>query len=61
MGASWCVSCKIVGLTNPGSNPITDIWMTIPVLAGTQRIGYSWLDATPGRVAFDENRMVLGV
>lgn len=53
------MSCKIVGLTNPGANPITDIWMTIPVLAGTQRIGYSWLDNTPGRVAFEENRMVL--
>ena len=61
VGASWCVSCKIVGLTNPGANPITDIWMTIPVLAGTQRIGYSWLDNQPGRVAFNDNRMVLGV
>lgn len=35
--------------------------MTIPVLAGTQRIGYSWLDGTPGKVAFSDHRMVLGV
>ncbi len=35
--------------------------MNIPVLAGTQRIGYSWLDAVPGQVAFSDNRMVLGV
>lgn len=45
--------------TNPGENPITDLWMTIPVLAGTQRLGYSWLDATPGKVAFADNQMVL--
>lgn len=35
--------------------------MTIPVLAGTQRLGYTWLDGTPGKVAFSDNRMVLGV
>lgn len=35
--------------------------MTIPVLAGTQRLGYNWLDGIPGRVAFGDNRMVLGV
>ena len=35
--------------------------MTIPVLAGTQRLGYSWLDGTPGKVAFSDHRMVLGV
>lgn len=61
MGAPWCVACKIVMTTNPGANPITDLWMTIPVLAGTQRIGYTWLDNTPGKVAFADNQMVLGV
>ncbi len=35
--------------------------MNIPVLAGTQRIGYSWLDGIPGQVAFPDNQMVLGV
>jgi hypothetical protein len=35
--------------------------MTIPVLAGTQHLGYTWLDGTPGKVAFSDNRMVLGV
>ena len=35
--------------------------MTIPVLAGTQRLGYTWLDRTPGKVAFADHRMVLGV
>lgn len=59
VGAPWCVACKIDMTTNPGANPITDLWMTIPVLAGTQRIGYSWLDATPGKVAFADNQMVL--
>ncbi len=61
VGAPWCsVSCKINLSTNPGANPITDLWMTIPVLAGTQRLGYTWLDGTPGKVAFSDNRMVLG-
>jgi hypothetical protein len=35
--------------------------MTIPVLTGTQRIGYTWLDGVPGKVAFADNRIVLGV
>ena len=36
--------------------------MTIPTLAGTRNtLGYSWLDGTPGKVAFADNRMVLGV
>ena len=62
VGAPWCsASCKINLSTNPGANPITDLWMTIPVLAGTQRLGYTWLDGTPGKVAFSDNRMVLGV
>lgn len=60
MDADWCVACKIIGNTNPGANPVTDIWMTIPTLAGTKnRLGNSWLDAIPGRVAFSDNRMVL--
>jgi hypothetical protein len=43
-GAPWCnASCKVTTLTTPGNNPITDIWMTIPVLSHG-RLGYSWLD-----------------
>ncbi len=61
IGAPWCVSCKIQLDTTPGANPITDLWMTIPVLAGTQHLGYTWLDGIPGKIAFSDNRMVLGV
>lgn len=61
VGAPWCVSCKVKLNTTPGANPITDLWMTIPLLAGTQRLGYTWLDGIPGKVAFSDNRMVLGV
>jgi uncharacterized repeat protein (TIGR01451 family) len=61
-GSLWCSnSCKVVGLTNPGANPIMDLWMTIPVLAGTKHLGYTWLDGTPGKVPFSDYRMVLGV
>lgn len=34
--------------------------MTIPVLSRA-RLGYSWLDATPGKIAFADNKMVIGV
>lgn len=34
--------------------------MTIPVLSNA-RLGYSWLDNEPGKIRFDENKMVLGV
>lgn len=34
--------------------------MTIPTFAGTNHLGYSWLDGMPGRIAFQDNRMVLG-
>lgn len=67
VGAPWCGqpgtvdACKVKLDTTPGANPITDLWMTIPVLAGSQRLGYTWLDGTPGKVAFSDNRMVLGV
>lgn len=62
IGAFCSASCKITNLTNPGANPITDLWMTIPVLAWTQqKLGYSWLDGIQWRVAFNDNRMVLGV
>ncbi len=36
VGAAWCVSCKLNLWTNPGANPITDLWMTIPALANTK-------------------------
>lgn len=70
VGASWCgrpgerdalgndISCKIKGLTTPGANPITDIWMTIPALSRAR--GYSWLEGEAGKIRFEENRMVLG-
>jgi hypothetical protein len=58
--ATWCdSSCKILTTTNPGANPIADMWMTVPTLSSA-RLGYSWLDV-PGRIRFSENRMVLGV
>ena len=55
-GAPWCTSCKVSGLTNPGANPLTDLWMTIPRLSQA-RMGQSWTNVIP----FSENRMVLGV
>lgn len=61
IGSFCSANCKITILTNPGANPITDLWMTIPVLAGTQRLGYTWLDGERGKVAFNDNRMVLWV
>ncbi len=51
--------CKLNAWTNPGANPITDIWMTIPSFSNT-RLGYSWLDGEVGKISFIENRMVLG-
>ena len=33
--------------------------MTIPVLSNA-RLGYSWLDGVPGKIRFEDNRMVLG-
>jgi hypothetical protein len=58
--ASWCDNlCKILTTTNPGANPIADMWMTVPTLSSA-RLGYSWLDV-PGRIRFSDNRMVLGV
>lgn len=61
VGAFCSATCKVTTLTTPGANPITDLWITIPVLAGTQRLGYTWLDGIPGKVAFSDHRMVLGV
>ena len=34
--------------------------MTIPQLSNA-RLGYSWLDGVPGKIAFADNKMVLGV
>jgi hypothetical protein len=57
---SICTSaCKVDIFTNPGANPITDIWMTISTFGGT-KMGYSWLDGTPGKIRFEDNRIVLG-
>lgn len=30
VNASWCVACKVDLTTNPGANPITDIYLSIP-------------------------------
>ena len=60
VGASWCKACKIFGETNPGANPITDLWMTIPYFDRFNRLGYNWLDGQNGKIAFQDNRMVLG-
>lgn len=58
----WCnQDCKVrFQTTNPGENPITDIWMTIPTMDNTTRLGYSWLDGQPGKIKFQENRVVIG-
>jgi hypothetical protein len=61
VGAPWCKVCKIDGLTNPGANPITDLWMNIPTLAGTNRnFGTNWLDGESEQIAFADNRVVVG-
>lgn len=56
------MACEINTLTNPGANPITDLWMTIPLLSNT-RLGYTWLDTigNTGKIRFEDNGMVLGV
>ncbi len=54
------MNCKITIDTTPGANPIADLWMNIPVLSSTH-IGYSWIDGQPGKIRFEDNRMVLGV
>lgn len=41
-GSPWCNNqCQLELWTNPGANPITDLWMTIPALSGTSRFGSS--------------------
>ena len=76
-GVTWCgqrwerdylgnsIECQIKGLTTPGANPITDLWMTIPKLS-KGRLGYTfvdsiWLDREVGKIRFEDNGMVLGV
>jgi hypothetical protein len=59
------VACKIRITTNPGANPITGLWMTVPRLSNA-RLGNSQLDLVPGnpnlgRVNFASYQMVLGV
>lgn len=59
------VACKIRITTNPGANPITGLWMTIPRLSNA-RLGNSQLDVVPGspnlgRVNFASYQMVLGI
>ena len=34
--------------------------MNIPLLSRA-RLGFSWLDGVPGKLAFEQNRMVLGL
>lgn len=59
------VACKVRITTNPGDNPITGLWMTIPRLSSA-RLGNSQLDIVPGspnlgRVNFASYQMVLGL
>jgi hypothetical protein len=54
VGAPWCNACNI-NMTNPGANPVTSVWMTIPRLANA-RLGQSWDNALP----FSDVRMVVG-
>lgn len=46
-------------MTNPGENPITDIWMTIPTLSRA-RIGGTYLDRLTGKIAMNQNQVVVG-
>jgi hypothetical protein len=43
--------------TNPGANPIVDLWMTIPKLS-SNRLGYTQINNS-FKIPFTENRMVL--
>ena len=58
-GALCSASCKLRVFTNPGANPITQLWMTIPTLSRA-RLGYSFLDNVPGRLPFEKNGVVVG-
>lgn len=53
-GASWCNNCQI-SFSNPGENPVTSIWLTIPRLTNS-RLGTSWDNSLP----FSDVRMVVG-
>jgi len=54
VGAPWCNACTI-NMTNPGANPVTSVWMTIPRLANA-RLGQTWDNTLP----FSDVRMVVG-
>jgi len=53
-GAIWCKACQI-SFSNPGENPVTSIWLTIPRLTNS-RLGTSWDNSLP----FGDVRMVVG-
>jgi len=42
VGAPWCKACKL-DLTNPGANPITNLWIRIPALSHFT-LGTTFLD-----------------
>lgn len=64
---SVCTSnCKLAlrkTTTNPGENPILDIWMNIPTLSNV-RLGMNFLDRVKvnsnGEIKFIENEVVIG-
>ncbi len=58
-GSSCDSNCKLM-LTNPGANPILDIWMRIPTLSQYTRFGFSWLDGIDGKIRVSENQVVVG-
>jgi uncharacterized repeat protein (TIGR01451 family) len=53
-------TCKVKRFTNPGANPILDIWMTIPNLAGITKLGMSPVDAYNSKLPFNSHRLILG-
>lgn len=59
--SAWCeASCTVkYTTTNPGENPITDMWIKIPLLSHA-KLGYTWLDGEQGKVRFSEHRVVVG-
>lgn len=62
-GSACSRDCKLNTITNPGENPLTALWMTIPTLSNA-RLGYSFTDIIPGedgvQIAFSENSLVVG-
>jgi len=51
-GAPWCNACKL-DMTNPGENPITNMWIRIPALSQFT-VGTSFLDRVVARGGYQD-------